>query len=67
MKQVNLSVPSEDMNQRILLYADGIASVAENEVHFQNNSKVFSALCAVNGVFPLIMKNHVYFKKKITQ
>ncbi len=46
IKQVNLGVRIEDMNLSILLYADDIVLIAENEVNLQNMLNIMSSWCS---------------------
>lgn len=65
IKQVNLGVPIEDMNLSILLYADDIILIAENEVNLQNMLNIMNSWCskwrlAINSEKTQI----VHFRKK---
>lgn len=46
IKQGNFGVSIEDMNLSILLYADDIVLIAENEVNLQNMLNIMSLWCS---------------------
>jgi len=62
IKQGNLGVQIEDMDLSILLYADDIVLIAENEVNLQNMLNIMSSWCC-NCKWRLTINN----EKKKTQ